>query len=58
MYVQVKSATAIDLKKAQQATLRTIAESPQQKPPIKTIMGGFWLLFVDRRRQGATAALL
>ena len=39
-------------------TLRTIAESPQQKPPIKTIMGGFWLLFVDRRQQGATAALL
>ena len=54
MYIQVKSATAIHLKKGTAGNIK----NNSRKPLIKTIMGGFWLLFVDRRRQGATAALL
>ena len=40
-------------KKNGHTPLRTIAESP----PLKVTVG-FWLLFVERRQQGATAHLL
>ena len=40
-------------KKNEHTPLRTIAE----RPPLKVTVG-FWLLFVERRQQGATAHLL
>ena len=45
--------------KAELITLRTIAESPQQKPPIKNYYGGaFGYCLLTDPWQSATAALL
>ena len=42
----------------QQVTLRTIAESPQQKPPIKKLLwGAFGYCLLTDAWQGATATV-